>query len=63
MIKDAPMPLKVLLLTLFCSVCGLTLVGLIGHETLAFGLAGGVAGLFGVLAVPWRMMQMRGNHD
>ena len=39
MMRDAPMPVKLLVLVLMCGLCALVLVGLIGHEPLALKLA------------------------
>jgi hypothetical protein len=61
-IKDAPMPLKILLLVLFCGICGLVLVGLIGQEPLAFKLAVVDLILFGGILTIWRTKSKGAGH-
>jgi hypothetical protein len=63
MIKDAPMPLKIMLMVLFCGLIGLVLVGLIGHEPLAFMMAVVDMILFGGILTVWRVKSKGAGHD
>jgi hypothetical protein len=65
MTKNAsmPMPLKILLLVLFIGMLGLVLVGLIGHEPLAFKMAVVDMILFGGILTVWRVKSKGAGHD
>ncbi len=64
MLKELPMLVKLLLLVLLCSVCGLLAVSIFGHSRYAATLAGSdalfLAGVFYILA---RIMKGRQVDD
>jgi len=62
MLKDSPLPMKILMLALFCGGCGLVLVGLIAQEPMAFKLAVADLVLFGGVMAIWRMKNRGGGN-